>query len=138
MIGQPETPVNDKYAKVRPFYDQLNEQLVQFGVFSKHLSIDESMVPYFGNHSGKMFIKGKLIRFGYKIWVLCSSGGFPYRLQLYEEKKEDNQPLGLQMSNRLNYFIRNFYPIRIVFGSFEFFLTKFSHSDSFFIHCRWF
>ena len=43
---------NDKYAKVRPLYDQLNEQLVQFGVFSEHLSIDESMVPYFGNHNG--------------------------------------------------------------------------------------
>ena len=57
--------------------------------------------------------------------------GFPYHLQLYEGKKEDNQPLRRQVSNRLNYFIRNFYPIRIVFGSFGFFLTKFSHSDSF-------
>ena len=60
------------------------------------------MVPYFGNHSGKMFIRGKPIRFGYKIWALCASNGFPYCLQLYEGKKENNnQPLGSQVVNTL-------------------------------------
>ena len=34
------------------------------------------MVPYFGRHSCKMFLKGKPVRFGFKIWCLCSSKGY--------------------------------------------------------------
>ena len=61
----------------------LNEQLLQFGVFSKELSIDESMIPYFGHHSAKMFIAGKPIRFGYKLWSMCSADGYPFFLDVY-------------------------------------------------------
>ena len=34
----------------------------------RQIAIDESMVPYFGNHSAKQFTRGKPIRFGYKCW----------------------------------------------------------------------
>ncbi|KAK9729882.1 Transposase IS4 [Popillia japonica] len=60
----------DKFAKVRPLFDLLNERFLQFGIFSHNLSIDEQMVPYFGRHSAKMFIRGKPVRFGFKIWCL--------------------------------------------------------------------
>ncbi len=33
------------------------------------------MIPYFGHHSSKQFIHGKPIRYGYKVWALCASGG---------------------------------------------------------------
>jgi hypothetical protein len=36
----------NKVAKVTPVYDKINENLLQFGVFHKNLSFDESMVPY--------------------------------------------------------------------------------------------
>ena len=42
---------NSKLAKVLPLYDRLNKAFLQFGVFHEQLSIDESMVPYFGHHS---------------------------------------------------------------------------------------
>lgn len=45
--------------------------------------IDEEMVPYFGRHSCKMFIKGKPIRFGFKIWAMCSSTGYMYQFMPY-------------------------------------------------------
>lgn len=67
---------NDKYAKIRPFFDVINKKRLQFGIFAFNLSIDEQMVPYFGRHSCKMFIKGKPVRFGFKIWCLCSSDGY--------------------------------------------------------------
>ena len=47
----------------------LNRDLIQFGIFNK-LSVDKSMVPYFGRHSAKMFIKEKPICFDFKILVL--------------------------------------------------------------------
>ena len=70
-------PAGDKLAKIRPLQDRVNASLQQFGVFAKDLAIDEQMVPYFGRHSAKMFIRGKPIRFGYKNWVLASSDGYP-------------------------------------------------------------
>ena len=72
-----------KCAKVIPIYDIMNRNLRQFGVFANDLSIDESMVPYSGRHSTKQFIRGKPIRFGYKLWALCSSDGYPYHLDIY-------------------------------------------------------
>ncbi|KAK6171775.1 hypothetical protein SNE40_018207 [Patella caerulea] len=75
--------VNDKAAKVRPFIDSINQGLVQFGVFSKDLSGDEQMVPYFGKHSAKMFMRNKPVKFGYKFWILASTQGFPYKIDLY-------------------------------------------------------
>ena len=76
---------SNKMAKVSPPYEVLNESLLMFGVLHEHLSIDESMIPYFGRHSCKQYIRGKPIRFGYKCWVIASSGGLPYKVSMKEE-----------------------------------------------------
>lgn len=54
----------------------MNRKFMQYGIWSADLSIDEEMVPFFGRHSCKMYIRGKPIRFGYKLWCLCSSSGY--------------------------------------------------------------
>ena len=79
--------LNDKWSKLRPLINAVNDKLVQFGVFSKHLSIDEQMVPYFGRHSCKMFIRGKPIRFGFKNWVLAADDGYPFKVVPYQGKE---------------------------------------------------
>jgi len=84
-----------KVAKLLPIYDRLNRALLQFGVFDRKLSIDESMVPYYGHHGAKMFIRGKPIRFGYKLWMLCSSDGYPYQANIYCGKTERPQERSL-------------------------------------------
>lgn len=55
--------------------------------FVLNLSIDEQMVPYFGQHSCKMFVKGKPVSFGFKIWCLCSSEGYLFYSLPYAEKE---------------------------------------------------
>lgn len=91
--------MSDKFAKVRPLFDMLNKRFVQFGVFAEHLSIDETMVPYFGRHSAKMFIRGKPIRFGYKLWALCSDGGYMFQFIPYSGASSTyNKSLGLGAS----------------------------------------
>ncbi|CAH2109195.1 unnamed protein product [Euphydryas editha] len=62
---------------------------MQFGIFSHNLSIDEEMVPYFGRHGYKMFIKGKPVRFGFKLWCLCSSNGYLYQFIPYGGKNSN-------------------------------------------------
>ena len=76
----------NKVAKVSKMYNFLNQNLCKWGVFHDKLSIDESMVPYYGRHSAKMFIRGKPIRFGFKIWALCGSDGYPYKLTFTREE----------------------------------------------------
>ena len=36
-------------------------------------SVDETIVPYYSRHSCKQFIRGKPVRFGYKVTYLLSS-----------------------------------------------------------------
>ena len=87
---------SDKMYKVRQFIEALNQKFQQFGITETHLSIDEQMVPYFGRHSSKMFIRNKPIRFGFKLWCLCSSTGFLYKCIPYCGKSEFLDPnLGL-------------------------------------------
>uniref|UniRef100_A0A674C9V8 PiggyBac transposable element-derived protein domain-containing protein n=1 Tax=Salmo trutta TaxID=8032 RepID=A0A674C9V8_SALTR len=44
-------------------------------------SVDESMIRYYGRHGCKQFIRGKPIRFGYKLWNLASSSGYMYHME---------------------------------------------------------
>ena len=93
----------DKMSKISPLYNMLNCNLVQFGIFHELLSVYESMVPYFGRHSAKMFIKRKPIRFVYKIWCLCGSDGYPYYMQIYQGKQSNanDQPFGTRVINNM-------------------------------------
>ena len=93
-----------KLAKIRHLQVKANALLQQFGLFEKDLSIDERMVPYFGRHSAKMFIRSKPIRFGYKNWVLASSDGYLNKLETYTRTcitKDSSKPLGPQVVSDL-------------------------------------
>ena len=74
---------NDKYSKVRPLFDLLNRRFIQYFPREQNLSIDESMIPYYGKNSLKQHIKGKPIRFGYKQWVIATPLGYACRLEPY-------------------------------------------------------
>ena len=50
------------------------------------------MAPYFGKHNAKIYIRGKPIRFNYKLWSLCGNDGFPYQLNIYTGKDSFRQP----------------------------------------------
>ena len=82
-----------KLAKVLPLLELLQTNCQQIDVFHKNLSIDESMVPYRGLHSAKQYIKGKPVKFGYKLWMLCSSDGYPYNFEIYCGKNESRTNL---------------------------------------------
>ncbi|KAH7933397.1 hypothetical protein HPB49_012215 [Dermacentor silvarum] len=75
VVDNTQLKAGEKMGKIQPFYDEISKCFHQFRVFHESLRIDESMVPYYGHHSCKMSIRGKPIRFGYKIWMMCSSNG---------------------------------------------------------------
>ena len=56
----------DKFAKVRPLIDKLNEHCLANYLPEQSVSIDESMVPYVGRHGCKQSMRNKPVKFGYK------------------------------------------------------------------------
>lgn len=66
--------------------DAMNKQLKQYGFFKEQLTIDEQMLPYYGKLPGKQFTRNKPVKFGYKLWVLSSSDGYPFHLEVYTGK----------------------------------------------------
>lgn len=79
----------DKIYKVRPLFTHMNEKFhTMVDVIPTSYSIDEAMEPYFGHHSMKQFIRGKPIRFGFKLWCLASSGGYLIKFEPYTGRVE--------------------------------------------------
>jgi DNA excision repair protein ERCC-6 len=88
-------PVGDRMAKVRPLFTALNERFVAAFPRHTHLSIDESMVPYYGRHSAKQFIRGKPIRFGFKVWSINTPLGYCVQMDPYQGAGVTDIQLGL-------------------------------------------
>lgn len=85
----------DKYAKVRPMFNALNKNFLASFPRQKNISIDESMVPYYGRHSLKQYIRGKPIRFGYKVWSANTPVGYCIQLEPYQGAGVTHNLLGL-------------------------------------------
>ena len=58
-------------------------------------------------HSAIMFIRGKPIRFVYKILCLYERDDYPYPMQIYQGKQSNaiNQPLGIRVINNIVFLI---------------------------------
>ena len=65
---------DDRFYKVRSLFMHINK-VCKPKYQQEFYSVDEIMVPYFGKHGDKQFIRGKPIRFGFKIWAICTSDG---------------------------------------------------------------
>ena len=89
-IADSHNLAQSKVAKVLPLLELLRTNCQQFGVFHKNLSIDESMVPYRGLHSAKQYIKGKPVKFGYQLWMLCSSDKYNFEIYCGKDKSRTN------------------------------------------------
>ena len=61
----------------------------------QHISVDESMVPYYGKHGAKQYIHGQPIKFGYKMWVAATRLGYVYQLFPYQGAGTIHKELGL-------------------------------------------
>jgi hypothetical protein len=77
-------PADDRFGKVRPLVNHLNEKFLLFAPHSENLSIDEGMIRYFGHHPCKQFMRQKPTRFGYKVWAMCSPEGYCIQFDLYQ------------------------------------------------------
>jgi DNA excision repair protein ERCC-6 len=73
----------DRFWKVRSLFPHLNQTAKKFEQHPAAVSVDERMVKYFGPHPLKQFMRGKPVRFGYKVWILASPQGELLAVQPY-------------------------------------------------------
>ena len=85
----------DPFWKISLLFNTLNETAAKNVKKSKYVSIDESMIRYFGPHPLKQFKKGKPTRFGFKIWVMCTPAGELIRCVPYAVAKTNTFQYGL-------------------------------------------
>ncbi|XP_035206798.1 piggyBac transposable element-derived protein 3-like [Stegodyphus dumicola] len=83
------------------------------------------IVRYYGHHTLKQFIKSKSkpIRFGYKLWALCSNDGYCYNFALYCGKEtntseSDKLPLGTKVVLNLQSIVEDPKSHRVYFDNF--------------------
>lgn len=84
--GTREKPNPDKMWKLRPITDHIKTNMLKYFHPEQNLSYDESMIAYFGRHGCKQYIKGKPLRFGYKVWSLCTPSGYMVNFEIYQGK----------------------------------------------------
>ena len=63
----------DKFSKARPLFNAINKQCILNYQPTQHVSIDQSMVPYFGEHGVKQYIHSKPITFGFQTQLCWST-----------------------------------------------------------------
>ena len=88
----------DRLAKVRPFFNLMNQRFLGAFQIDKTLCVDESMIPSFGKHLAKQYIKEKPIKFGYKVWCLNTNNGYLIEWYPYSGKGDYNPNLVLKGS----------------------------------------
>ena len=72
-----------KFAKVRALIEMRNKNCLSNYIPERHVSRDESMVPYYGRHGYKQCMQSKPLKFGYKLWVAAITRGFDIQFYLY-------------------------------------------------------
>lgn len=88
-----ELDPEDKCAKVRPLLRILRTNIQRYAVMTKEVSVDESMIPYFGKYGNRLKQRMPLkpIRSGYKVWCLNLQGGYLYDFEVYQGKGSKNE-----------------------------------------------
>ncbi|XP_046393650.1 piggyBac transposable element-derived protein 3-like [Ischnura elegans] len=73
-----------KMWKLRPIMNMLKTRFLAMFRPEEHLDFDECMIEYFGRHPCKQFLRGKPIRFGYKVWSLNTTAGYLVNFDVYQ------------------------------------------------------
>lgn len=78
----------DRFFKIRPLIDFINENIKKFHTRSKVFAIDETMVPYKGKMAGNLrqYIANKPISFGFKFFSIADSDGMIHSLIPHQGK----------------------------------------------------
>ena len=81
------SPTYDPISKIRPIFEMIRKK---FRLLPLHtiFSVDEQMIPFKGRSNIKQYVPSKPYKWGYKLFVLCSTDGVMYDMIPYTGKME--------------------------------------------------
>lgn len=77
LVDNTKLDINDKISKVRPLVEHLRNKFQDIPM-TKELCIDESIVPFKGRSSIKVYVPKKPHKWGYRFYVLADKYGLVY------------------------------------------------------------
>lgn len=89
--------VTDKVYKLRPLMNLLKGKFLKHFIPEENLNYDESMVKYYGRHGCKQFIRGKPIRFGFKMWCINAASRYLLNFDMYQGKDSKSTDVDKQI-----------------------------------------
>ena len=72
-MRDPSDPLYDRTFKVRLVLDHFNESFASAMTSSQFQSIDKHMIKFKGHNIIRQYVKGKPIKWGFKMWCRCAS-----------------------------------------------------------------
>ncbi len=87
FVEPEDADLGDSFWKVRPLFEHINSRARDLIEQPEWVSVDESIIRYFGPHPLKQSIREKPERYGYKVWCLCTSSGELLACQPYAGAK---------------------------------------------------
>ena len=72
-----------------PLLIKLNEQYLANYLPEQSIKIHESIVPSFGRHGCKQYMRNKPVKFGYKFWAVATPLGYAIQFYPYAGKDEN-------------------------------------------------
>ena len=69
--------ISDRYCKIRPLFTEINRRFKTFPL-GPDISMDKTMIKYYEKHGSKQFIRGKPIKFGFKMFSFAAPDGYLY------------------------------------------------------------
>ena len=86
----------DPFMKFRTLFDAVNDSCQDHWNRTDKLTIDESMIEFFGRHSGKVFMPNKPVKNGFKVYVLADYRGYVLKFipsfWFKDDEKNANRP----------------------------------------------
>ena len=81
-LPEKNSPLYNKCYKIQPLVDHFRKVFKQFVLPETHMSIDEQVVPFKGQHSLKRYLPKKPKKWGYKIWARAGISGYVYDFEI--------------------------------------------------------
>ena len=102
----------DAFWKVRSLFNCINRAAKKYIAAPEFVSIDETIVRYFGPHPLKQAIRDKPERFGYKLWCMAAPTGELLRVQPYAGVKTHIADVGLGQGPNVIYGLSTQYGLK--------------------------
>mmetsp|Transcript_41290 Transcript_41290/g.36633 ORF Transcript_41290/g.36633 Transcript_41290/m.36633 type:complete len:162 (+) Transcript_41290:1016-1501(+) len=85
----------DPLYKLRPFMNILEQKFVEMYDIGENVTVDEAMVKWKGQLFFKQLMKGKPIKWGIKLFLLCDAkNGYCHSFKVYTGKRDDMKNFG--------------------------------------------